>query len=551
MRSTPTARCASNSSGVEPHQPAGFLASHAWQVLGKEARWDSNTTFFAPNPGVLYPAVHDLAERALAAAKSVRSFGQSEQRGWRCSLTGETEWLTTDAGQLAIPPGQRKDTLWTRVAKEHPAWARKGEHLGALPAIKRLWPTLFAEEVGRATGDDGSSARRFVVSTHTMALASQIDRWLESGGPSVPGLRDALAKHADQGVALPRKLCRRHYANPALADARVLPALLDAAGDQEDEARAAELRRLVTHTLGQGTGTRLETYYSLLLMDGDHMGAWLAGGDDYAISYRDSFHPQVHAGFDFSLVVVPHVVEVEHLGRLIYAGGDDVLAMLPVAELLPAMQRLRLAYSGHDPEHEDGDRSGLVFKNGFARLGGRRPRLMRMMGHRATASCGAVVAHHQAPLGAVMRELRSAEQRAKNEGGRDAFSLTIVKRSGGSLTITAKWGEPAKLLHDLRRFLADDGVSRRAVYNTLDWLKDLPQDNEDMLRSLLAYQLARQADKSAGEEHKVDELARRIARVAFDDGLRRAPRRDEKRLDWLAHFMSAAEFLARETRGAD
>jgi CRISPR-associated protein Cmr2 len=106
-------------------------------------------------------------------------------------------------------------------------------------------------------------------------------------------------------------------------------------------------------------------------------------------------------------------------------------------------------------------------------------------------------------------------------------------------------------LHDLRRFLADDGVSRRAVYNTLDWLKDLPQDNEDMLRSLLAYQLARQADKSAGEEHKVDELARRIARVAFDDGLRRAPRRDEKRLDWLAHFMSAAEFLARETRGAD
>jgi CRISPR-associated protein Cmr2 len=32
-------------------------------------------------------------------------------------------------------------------------------------------------------------------------------------------------------------------------------------------------------------------------MDGDRMGAWLAGGDQYAIPYRESFHPQVQ-GFD-------------------------------------------------------------------------------------------------------------------------------------------------------------------------------------------------------------------------------------------------------------
>jgi CRISPR-associated protein Cmr2 len=37
-------------------------------------------TFFAPNPGVLYPAVYDLAERVLAAAKSTRPFAQSRSR---------------------------------------------------------------------------------------------------------------------------------------------------------------------------------------------------------------------------------------------------------------------------------------------------------------------------------------------------------------------------------------------------------------------------------------------------------------------------------------
>ena len=50
------------------------------------------------------------------------------------------------------------------------------------------------------------------------------------------------------------------------------------------------------------------------------------------------------------------------------------------------------------------------------------------MGERATASAGAVIAHHKAPLGAVRRGFRRSQQRAKNEGGRDAFSLTIMKR---------------------------------------------------------------------------------------------------------------------------
>lgn len=575
--------------GVEPGNPAGFLDSPAWRVLQKDTPWDSNTTFFSPNPGALYPAVQDLAERALAAAKSVRSFDQTEQKGWRCSLTGETEWLTTDLAQLLVPAGQRKDTLWTRVAKKRPAWAKKGEHLGALPAIKRLWPTLFAEEVGRAVGerDDAGRAQRFVVSTHTMALAHQLDRWLAQGGRIDPALHAALLRHGDETVALPRQLMQQHGRQRAALDvAQRLPALLEAADEFNDESAARDLQGLVRQTLGRDAG-RLETYYSLLMLDGDRMGAWLAGGDDYAISYLDSFHPQVQQGFkaqaqkesrlraygeqkravspnrhlaisaalnDYSLTVVPHVVEVEHLGRLIYAGGDDVLAMLPVADLLPAMQRLRVAYAGHDPVHQDGDRSGLALKNGYAMLNGR---LMRMMGDRATASCGAVVAHHQAPLGAVMRELRAAEQRAKKEGERDAFSLTVIKRSGGALTLTAKWGdlgETAALLNDLRRFLAADGVSRRAVYNSLEWLKDLPPQSpqtRQMLEQLLAYQFDRQADKQAKAQHDVPGLARRLAELTFADKLHPATGKSARHLDWLANFMGVAEFLARETRSAD
>ena len=600
--------------GVGADKPSGFLDSPAWKVLQNDRTWEDGTKFFAPNPGVLYPAVYDLAERVLAAAKAVRPFAQTEQRGWRCSLTGETEWLTTDEEQLKWPYRTRKDTLWAKVAEARPAWAKAGEHLGALPAIKRLWPTLFAEEVAGVVGAGRGDVRRFVVSTHTMALAKQIEERVRGGRSDEP-LGNDLRAEFDRAVsdvepaALPRKLMQLIHGDRDTAQwAKYLPGLLDAAADSDDkEGRREEKQRraeaLVKHLLGD----KIETYYALLLMDGDHMGRILSGdegeagdGPSCAIPYLQSLHPQVRNGFetraranpvlkeygdrkramspnrhlaisaalnDFALYVVPEVIERECLGRVLYAGGDDVMAMLPVADLLPAMRRLRHAYGGHDPHDASIDWKAargsrkLVCKDGFALL---RGRLMRMMGG-ATASCGAIIAHHQAPLTAVIRELRDAEQRAKNEGGRkggrNAFSLTVVKRSGGALHLTDNWGEPLDLLLKMRDFLAAPSVSRRAVYNSLVWLKDLPDDADaDMLGSLLGYQFVRQTRARAKDEAKwkrgdILALARRIADLAVE-AARKARQEEERQrseakkatADWLERFLGVAEFLARETR---
>lgn len=580
--------------GVASGQACGFLETSAWKVLQREAKLADGTTFFSPKPGVLYPAVYDLTERVLAAAKSVRPFEQMEQSGWRDSLSGESEWLTDDPALLTVPAGKRKsrrdegfregehvETLWTRIADERPAWAKKGEHLGALSAIKRLWPSLFAEEVARATGQAVGQATRFVVSTHTMALAYQLDRWLDASPPLSAELRNHL-EGADS-VPLPRKLARKHGWRDVFGWAKRLPALLDAARERENERKMCETEGLIKEAFAAADAgqeeIRLETYYALLLMDGDHMGRILSGDPAYAIAYADSFHPLVRQGFedrarnsdaleaygrqqralspnrhlaisgalnDFALHVVPEIIEGEHLGRVLYAGGDDVLAMLPVADVCSAMRRLRCGYSGHDPEQAALDwrdvrrETRLVVKDGYAFLHGQ---LMRMIGEKATASCGAVIAHHQAPLAMVLRELRAAEQRAKKDGGRDAFSITVIKRSGGVLTLTAKWGEPLAVLMALRDFLADPAVSRRAVYNSLAWLQDLPPDaSEEMLGSLLAYQFKRQTSKhETWERCKGSELCNRIAKLACH-------KQEVDRLDWLEFFMGVAEFLAREAR---
>lgn len=563
--------------GVEAGKLSGFLASPAWQVLKDDMPWDDRTTFWSPNPGTLYPAVFDLAERALAAAKASRTFAQLPQHGWRCSQTGESEWLTTDPAQLQKSYRQQTGTLWAKVLLAKKSWAKSGEHLGGLSALKRLWPTVFADQVSLATG---KACSRFVVSTHTMALASHLEQWLANDAPAQQDFSQACKDLDPEAVALPRRLMR--HDNNHVADAKVLPGLLEAARDSDDETAYAKTQDVVRKTLGI---EKLETYYSLIMMDGDRMGAILSGdtATHTAIPYRDSFHPNVQKGFDtqaakhkalhaygqqpraispnrhlaisgalndFSQIVVRHVVEQEHLGRIIYAGGDDVLAMLPTADLLSTMQRLRHAYSGSAPQDAQTnwgmvrDRQGdvrhkLVLNKGFAWLNGR---LMRMMGENATASTGAIVAHHQAPLGAVLQELRAAEKRAKNEGGRNAFSITVIKRSGSTLYLTEKWGEAVDLLQALIGVLRADGTSRRAVFNSLEWMHDLPEPTDttrtDMLRSLLAYQLDRQAKGDANKQ--APQLAQRLAQLCAAQ--------KSHGLHWLANFMGVAEFLARETR---
>ena len=573
--------------GSPPGTASGFLDSPAWKLLRDDLRWDDETPLYVPNPAILYPAVYDLAERVLAAAKAVRPFAQIAQRGWRCSLTGETEWLTTDAQQLDRPYRRQQATLWARVAQRNPSWAKSDEHLGALPAIKRLWPSLFVEEVAATVGTTGQ-IDRFVVSTHTMALARQIEKRLaraRRGEPLADELRLDFEAKADElkarPVALPRKLMAS-YDPDALRWIRRLPELLGAAAESNNERTQRQVENLVRRMLGV---ERLETYYAMLLMDGDHMGRILSGDESTgtpppcAISYRQSLHPAARAEFenqtrgsatlreyaeqtrapspqrhvtisaalkDFALTVVPQIVEREFLGRVLYAGGDDVMAMLPAADLLPAMLRLREAYRGDTPADpsfnwETASRSGqLVCKDGFALLCGR---LMRMMGEQATASSGAVIAHYHAPLVAVMRELRAAEQRAKHEGGRDAFSITIIKRSGGTLHLTAKWGEALTLLVHVCCFFAEPSVSRRAVYHSLVWLKDLPPDAApDMIGSLLGFQFARQtASIDVRKRHDLPTLGRRIANLAGTHSV-------GERVDWLRRFLSVAEFLARETR---
>jgi CRISPR-associated protein Cmr2 len=570
-------------------QPA-FFGSQAWKILTNPIEPQQGWRFWDPNDGVLYPAIHEVGERTLAVAKSARPFSQLIQNGYRDSLTGEYEWLTLDERQLTEgSPRRRTDTLWAKVASTKPSWAKKGEHLSAYGLIKRLWPERFTDWVKTTRWFNGLTSKpdlsRYVVSTHVMALAPSLERLMEEG-PAFCRLNDSTEREKAREAfdwlrdqtqrlkrpALPRRLMRKEVREREWWEvATRLPALIEQERERvEDEQEEASIAKAVAQ-IETAIGQPVERYYGLLLMDGDRLGAWLSG--EPALPYEKVFHSEVVNGLrtyndvalrqylqaprptsparhmaissalnGFALDLVRHVVEEECLGKVLYAGGDDVMAMVCVRDILEAMASLRLSYSGGVPDRQPMPslKTKLDLKRGFVRL---RGRLYQAMGTKATASCGAVIAHHQAPLAMVLRELRAAEQRAKKDGGRDAFSITVIKRSGGILTLTAKWGEPMDVLLALRNFLAEPAVSRRTVYNSLAWLKDLPSDaSANMLGKLLAYQFKRQtAGETAWHKHNGSTLCQRIAALACQE---------KDRLDWLTRFMGVAEFLAREARMA-
>lgn len=592
---------------LEDSEHDGFLNSDAWKVLQNEIALDG-AKFYQPNPGVLYPALYDLLDRVAAASKSARPFSQLKQYGYRSSLNGEREWLTLNEEQLSLPPGQRGDTLWSKLAEVKPSWAKKGEHLDALNTIKRLWPTLFLEEVGEIVG---SSVQRYVISTHTLALSVSLDEWLRS--PNKRGLPirlkavlGALKEQGENAVALP-KCMMPMVSNDKDAEllCKWLPAALDqfrdlqVYGAKDEQAQSDEALHNLESDIAQLFGAKPEAYYGLILLDGDKMGAWVSGDEKYQISYGDCWHPAIRSGVEnkfadnpsvqkyfnqkratsparhrsisealnqFSIKVARFVVEDCFKGKLIYSGGDDVLAFVCVDDLLPAMTALRYFYSGRPlPEwvmqrlrktrKEWFDESGNCWKfkseNGYLLLNLKgKSELLLTMGEKAEASCGAIVAHHQAPLGTVLNHLRAAESEAKNAGGRNAFSLQVFKRAGGKISVTDKWereqsekSQSPELLDRLIHMLSRSDVSRRAAYHSLTWLKQLPHDaSPDLLKASLAFQFEQQGSQS--DRQLADELIDYVTST----NTRREP--DGSLASMIENILMVSEFLARETRHA-
>lgn len=230
-----------------------------------------------------------------------------------------------------------------------------------------------------------------------------------------------------------------------------------------------------------------ENYFAVLAFDGDEIGKWVSGEKTppfrtQLADYKDSSNtqrqgireyferdpkfdkflatsrplsPSYHLQFsealgDFALHCANAIVQ-GHNGRLVYCGGDDVLAILPAETALECAADLNRAFTGQAPiksrtprlKEKDPVEDGILSAKaeGFLVASNlcdddNRPIPFVVPGPAASASVGIAIAHFKSPLQDVVRAAQSAEKRAKNKLGRSSVAVTLCKRSGE----IAEWG---------------------------------------------------------------------------------------------------------------
>jgi CRISPR-associated protein Cmr2 len=177
-----------------------------------------------------------------------------------------------------------------------------------------------------------------------------------------------------------------------------------------------------------------------------------------------------------------HIVEQEHLGSIVYSGGDDVLAFLPLPKALACAQSLRDAFA--------------------ALMEDACPDFKEL----PTLSVGLGVGHVLESMGDLLNLGREAEKLAKGghlpaDRRRNALAVIVDKRSGGKRQWRARWNDAQFAKGPARRLMDDadlrGAVSTRKVYQIAETLRRFPRPGESIDDSAVwARMLADEARRS-------------------------------------------------------
>lgn len=448
-------------------------------------------------------------ERLLGARKATRDFEAHSAPGYRCDLIPKLAALVPDPESR---PGETREYWSQKARSQPPSRLREGEELSAVGLAKRFVP-------GVKTAPDASEAEAFP-STSSLAAADFKADVLRAV-PDNEALREAVEAYeaamepllGDLGAEetpIPKleQLAREagvesfhtisgewlleESFDPDRLKRQGLPVSEDI---REEEHRAAlgALRSLLK-AAGDSEVDPPSRYYALLLLDGDRMGMWLSGEKAPIDGPVDeAYHRAVSRALGrFAEQEVPRITQDEHLGRLVYSGGDDVLAFVSLRHALPMARAVRAAFSGQL------DDDGAVRWEKEAPFTEDLNADAPTLGNTASASAGLVFAHHMQPLDQVLDRARAAERVAKDELGRNALACALMKRSGEHLTAGDSWSRNGiDLVGTLRTFadfLRDGSVSTGFLHTIRNEVPTLSELEDSAVRAEVQRIFFRQSD---------------------------------------------------------
>ena len=418
------------------------LAEHVWACdgLGKLAAPQTRAIWERQHAG-FWEISWALADDATASdlldrRKNWRSHYPVGEPGVKCMVMDGWQELsgarapgrtarTEGSGPGATALGRFWDAVRDSGATGMATDLREGEHLCALAYTKRRFARHFGDFAHQLPSgltlkgwalESGMPSVNYMAAVHWLeklvrSLSTDELRALHQAAVSVSRDRDewetrircleaAWEQHHGRDRALRRELLamdgslfHRHVRDTPGQYGYARTAMRDFSRTLDELMRVHDLRGAPS------------PFYALLLMDGDSLGVHMA----------DPARQQpISEALNTFTAGVREVVQRHH-GYLIYAGGDDVLAVLPLEDALGCAAAVRASYA-----------------EAFAcKAPAVRP---------ATISAAVQFAHVKTPLTKVLRDAhRLLDDVAKHRAGRDALAVRVWVPGGMTLQWTQPW----------------------------------------------------------------------------------------------------------------
>ncbi len=393
----------------------------------------------------------------LGRRKHWRSHRLPDEPGDKCTVMPDWQELS---GHIRSRGAKSQDRFWQRLRSIVGSLdIRENERLCAIALIKRLFPKLgdLAKEDLGLTSDAVHWP-----STVYIGAVPWIREAVDVAPKEARQFADAVRKHAPDAVSewqspiqgfdgqlagsFPN-LDANYFHRERVDDERLCPISEDA--DDNIRKKLAESLQAI-YDARKRNGIQLgspSSFYALLLADGDRLGKLVA-------ERRVEGVGEALAGFTKG---VRKIVE-DHWGVTIYAGGDDVMAMLPVPMALSCSEALAQSYR-------------MAFEG--------QPG--------ATLSAAVLFAHVRSPLSTVCATAhRLLDEVAKDGNGRDSLAAAVLNPGGLACEWVTTWkrldsddrqSSAVCLLNELvgrlKSDAAEPGLSSALIYRIREMLSVL------------------------------------------------------------------------------
>jgi len=328
--------------------------------------------------------------------------------------------------------------------------------------------------------DNKDSLNTYISQTQEFLKALNLDY----DSSAVPELEERLDKIKDKNYhAIVENFLRldgqwlfKDSFNGAEVEEKIRGKIEESRNDSSIKVRLEDLRSKAQDSLKlllKKLNFKPSNYYAVISMDGDKISDWLSGKKSPALI--SLLHPQIaeqlsedaslasvlamkrplgaisHLSLsialkNFALEVAPQVIEKSgHYGKLLYAGGDDLMAFVPVENLLEIIRELKTFFQGEQNVLNDdfaSDGGTITVKNS-----GQAERQCLVAGTRQddgdqlTASIGVAIIHSSYPLPHAIEEAfaHAMKENAKDRLERNAVAIHLNKRAGSPLEVGFRW----------------------------------------------------------------------------------------------------------------